>query len=268
MPFPDAERVIYRQNPLTQVICQVRFPTLLIIESESPVAFQERIRHEYPFYKPVAATSIPLPEELLQAFPQLAGLFGGSTGGYEFRDATRSWTVSLTNEALALSTTSYERWETFREKFQGPMAALVDIYHPHQFTRIGLRYRNTIQRSRIGLDNLEWGALLQPYIAGPLVNSDVASRVRGIAQTALLDLSEHPGQVQFQHGVAEENDEQVYVIDSDFFIDTPVEIKDALALLDGFKRKARRLFRWCITDYLHAAMEPVPVTPFNERDTD
>jgi uncharacterized protein (TIGR04255 family) len=47
MTFPeDSPRVIYGRNPLEQVICQIRFPTILKIDTELPAAFQEQIRSD------------------------------------------------------------------------------------------------------------------------------------------------------------------------------------------------------------------------------
>ena len=52
MPFPEAERVVYRQNPLDRVVCQLKFPPILKIEREIPVEFQDRIRKDFPgFYE-------------------------------------------------------------------------------------------------------------------------------------------------------------------------------------------------------------------------
>ena len=48
MPFPDVERVIYNENPLDRVICQLRFAPILKIDTEIPAEFQERIRIDYP----------------------------------------------------------------------------------------------------------------------------------------------------------------------------------------------------------------------------
>ena len=47
MPFPDAKRIIFRKNPLTEVVCQLRFPPILKIDAEVPANFQEAIRTEF-----------------------------------------------------------------------------------------------------------------------------------------------------------------------------------------------------------------------------
>ena len=40
MAPPEAEWVIYETNPLHEVICQVRFPRILKLETETPIEFQ------------------------------------------------------------------------------------------------------------------------------------------------------------------------------------------------------------------------------------
>jgi hypothetical protein len=46
--FPDSARVIYGKAPLTGVVCQLRFPPILRIESAPPADFQDRIREQFP----------------------------------------------------------------------------------------------------------------------------------------------------------------------------------------------------------------------------
>jgi hypothetical protein len=51
MAFLDnVERVLYEKNPLESVICQVRFPTILRVDSEVPSDFQDRIRGRFPIF--------------------------------------------------------------------------------------------------------------------------------------------------------------------------------------------------------------------------
>ncbi len=67
MPFPSANRVIFKRNPLKEVICQLRFPPILKIDSEIPANFQDLIRNEFPKYKETGEQReipIPNPDEL------------------------------------------------------------------------------------------------------------------------------------------------------------------------------------------------------------
>ena len=51
MNLPEYERVIYERNPLIQVVCQLRFPTILKIAHQEPVEFQDEIRFQYPLFE-------------------------------------------------------------------------------------------------------------------------------------------------------------------------------------------------------------------------
>ena len=44
------KRVRYKNSPLLEVIFQLRFPTILTINANPPVEFQEKIRNEFPYY--------------------------------------------------------------------------------------------------------------------------------------------------------------------------------------------------------------------------
>jgi uncharacterized protein (TIGR04255 family) len=66
-PFPDSDRVIYDRNPLIEVICQLRFPPILRVDSEVPARFQEQIRDDFPLLTEEDFTVLPdLSPELSQ----------------------------------------------------------------------------------------------------------------------------------------------------------------------------------------------------------
>ena len=50
MLFSDNSRYSYVNSPLIEVICQLRFPTILSIGSTDPAQFQEAVREEFPRY--------------------------------------------------------------------------------------------------------------------------------------------------------------------------------------------------------------------------
>ena len=50
MLFAPYERFHYARSPLVEVICQLRFPTILSIGANEPAAFQEAIRKDFPKY--------------------------------------------------------------------------------------------------------------------------------------------------------------------------------------------------------------------------
>ena len=50
MLFSDRPRTHYAHTLAHEVICQLRYPTILSINNVEPADFQERIREEFPQY--------------------------------------------------------------------------------------------------------------------------------------------------------------------------------------------------------------------------
>jgi len=259
MPFLETPRVLYNKNPLEEVICQVRFPPILRIASELPAAFQERIRQQYPLFQEgrTIEQELPLPAELGKRL----GLEIGSVVVYEFASADGAQTVALSRDALALTSRRYERWESFWMQLATPLQALQEEYAPAFFTRVGLRYINVVRRGALGLSGVSWSQLIKPYLVGVLALPEMEPHVEQDLQQSLIRLQGARGQVRINNGLARDavGSEEPYIIDSDFFIDERTETKDAGDTLAGFNRKAGNLFRWCIEDRLHEAMEPQPL---------
>src|SRR5262245_21970271 len=96
--FPPSERVIYGKAPLSQVICQVRYPQILRIDSQPPADFQERIRRIFPLVERQRVDLANVRPDILQ----MMGLAAGSN--VLFRTEDRQHTVMLGSESLAYST--------------------------------------------------------------------------------------------------------------------------------------------------------------------
>jgi uncharacterized protein (TIGR04255 family) len=259
-PLPDSQRVIYRKNPLVEVLCQVRFPPILKIAAEPPASFQERIRAEYPLFVEKQPDPIEIPPGVP---PQVAravreSMPSGRPTAYEFGSADEKWKVTLTRNFLALSTNSYNRWEHFQKHLQGPLSALADIYSPAFFTRVGLRYQDLIQRSELGAEDVAWSKLIKPQFAGLLAVPEVMESVEETLGQTLIRFPQFHARVRINCGLVRTNEdnEESFLIDSDFFTEERTAIEDVNNILSYFNRQSGRLFRWCIEDQLHSAMEP------------
>lgn len=254
MPFPNTPRVIYAQNPLDEVICQIRFPTILRIDAELPVAFQDSIRSVYPTFREKRGRQfdMPMPKEV-------ARFLNAEKEGYEFVSEDALWMVSLTKDFLALSTKGYVRWEGFLDRWLLPFRKLIEIYHPAYCIRVGLRYKDVIRKSNLGLKNEPWATLLNSYIAGELSAPEIPSENIELASNELLiNLGNKKGKVRIKHGliIDEQNPGDGYLIDCDFFIESKTETNNVEETLAYFNRSAGNLFRWCISPRLHKAMVP------------
>ncbi len=267
MSFPESERVIYDKNPLIDVVCQLRFPSILRIDAESPTSFQEAIREDYPLYEEVLGADL-----VTKMLPDLVRLMGRDVqfpGGktYQFSTDDQLWRLTLTRDFLALTCNKYERWEDFRKHLDRPIEALIKAYKPAFFTRIGLRYRDIISRDKLGLKGYKWSQILRPHIAGELA-SDIAENVVGISSEVVIRLEDTEGRVHLRHGLVQDaqTQELCYLIDADHYFEGRVKTPDAYRYLDQFNSTAGRLFRWCIQDDLNRAMGPRPVPRYIPED--
>ena len=217
--FPAAERVVYEKNQLEEVICQLRFPQILRIDAEPPSQFQDAIRKAYPLYSeedPTGGLGAQLSPEVARL---VKGVFAGPTVklARRFSSSDQAWVVSLASNFIALSTRVYRRWSDFFEHFREPLTAFTDIYEPAFFARIGLRYRNALTRSALGLNDQPWSELLAPHVAAELV--PLASGVMEAQHQLLFDLNDDLGsRVRLTHGLARnpKTNEETYVLDADF----------------------------------------------------
>lgn len=261
MPFPQVERVIYKRNPLSQVICQLRFPPILKIDTTVPAEFQDRIRKEFPNFSETSEIKINLPQRFLDSVPsEMVAQIMNPSGGmnYEFLSEDGLWKFNLTRTFIALTSKKYTRWEEFKDKLREPLDAFVDIYSPSSFSRIGLRYINLIERSALQLGGVGWSELLQPHILGVMNSPELSKYIENFVGNYDIALSDEESEVRLVTRLVRSKvgGEENFIIDSDFHTIKKTSGSIANNKLDFFHERGSRLIRWCITDRLHQAMEP------------
>ena len=257
--FSDDSRCIYRNNPFAEVICQLRFPEILTIETDLPAQFQEAIRDEYPQYS----------SRKEAAAPKLSGTPGNlslqkqePTTNYQFVSEDGIWRVNLTSKFISLACTKYVRWEEFAKKLDKPLAAFIKIYRPAYFERIGLRYINFISRIHLGLTEYSFSELIAPCYLGLLAEEDVsensASRCNvdaeiGIRGGCRVKLHAGPGLVKRNN----QTDQEVkFIFDQDLYMPGKLPVNLSAGALETLHAQAFSIFRGAVTDRLHDALEP------------
>lgn len=261
MPFPESPRVVYQNNPLVEVICQIKFPAILRIGSGDVADFQDRIREGYPLYQlqesPFDLPSVP---KELAAFVEQMMPKPPRTHKFLTKDSGRF--ISLSQDFLAVSEANYTKWDLFRQEVSNAEKALREVYKPAFYSRLGLRYRDLISPESLGLSNVKWSDLLTQYIVAELGDPKVADAISQIRTRCVIELSEIPGgRVILTHGLFKQTETapQCYLIDADFAIENVEVLDETFNILDKFNRLAGRLFRWAISEKLHNAMGPKPV---------
>jgi uncharacterized protein (TIGR04255 family) len=256
--FPEVPRVRYNKNPLVEVICQLRFPRILKLDTQPPAEFQEAIASSYSIVNVSRSLDVSVPTNAPASQPVFRT---SKSPSYEFLTRDKRWKLVLTPDFIALSTLAYERWEEFYDKLKEAIEWLTHFYKLTIFTRIGLRYQDVIMRSDLELTDKKWNELLNPTLCGVLAAPEFNEQdLLEVFSTFSCNILED-AMVRVRHGLAKQDkrDEIGYLIDADFFLND-VEISETLARLNGFNSQARYLFRWCITPTLHAAMEPYEIS--------
>lgn len=265
------ERVVYQYNPLAEVICQIRFgrteelssPDRVLLRGKlAALGFSESreeraITHEFTFDaadgKAALAKTSRMPESLL----------------LHFSTSDNVWKATRAPDFIALTCLKYTSWDDFLGRLLKVASALSTVGSVADVSRIGLRYRDLIEREPIGLDGVPWHELISPFLLGPLVPGALASEqvpseddIVGFIAHAQLQLE--GSKLNLQSSLLRSKDEarRAFLVDSDFYVDNDLghcDLSDEFVLsefLSPLHAHAGALFRRSITDRLHDALRP------------
>ncbi|WP_322061987.1 TIGR04255 family protein [Paraburkholderia sp. J63] len=269
MKIAPSNRVKYAHNPLAEVVCQLRFDRLVELDSSEPAEFQAALSNStYPnrtVEQPVGislhvATNGPVSVPQLPAPPARV---------FQFAAADSSWRVSLCSDFVALSTNRYESWDDFQPRMLELVEIFAKCYSGAVPKRLGLRYKDVIERESLGLADTPWHELVKPFLLGPLAPgalSDDSPPDEGEIGNLLLQsrLKLEDCMLLLQSTLLRSIDggRQAFLIDGDFFTEdaTCLEmLRDATVFrgaLDKLHNNAGALFQRCITGKLHNALSP------------
>ena len=260
--FEPVERIHYARSPLLEVICQLRFPTILSIASHEPSDFQESIRKTFPRY--LVRQEQPAPRVTGVGTPNPALQPQQPVTNYNFLSEDGVWRLNLTNSFIALTCQKYPGWEAFARKLDQPLASFIRIYQPAYFERVGLRYLNAISRESLGLTELPWRELLTPSFLGLLAEEDVrqetVARCTQDVEMSLdggcrLRLHSGPGKLRRPGRPAEQ--ETKWILDLDLSLPGSVPVNHSAPALQMLHMHSTPIFRAALTDTLHEALGPV-----------
>ncbi|MBP1737425.1 MAG: hypothetical protein H6Q60_1306 [Oscillospiraceae bacterium] len=259
MLFSNLPRVSYEKNQLVEVICQLRFPTVLSIGVNEPVEFQEAIRDEFPRYT--------VRNELVPAQVAANGAAGSAperkpVTNYHFISADGMWKLNVTNSFIALSTLNYENWEDFAQRFDQPLVSFLNLYRVALFDRLGLRYVNAISRKALNLEGYAWKELIAGPHLGLMAGDEIseADVVKASTETelrlsdgCLLKLHTGPGLV---NKMGQADSEVKFIFDCDVSMKGNITGDRISGNLETLHKHATELFRGAVSDTLHNALSP------------
>ena len=256
--FSKEARSNLRNHQLGEVLCQLRFPEILMIGEKVPAEFQEMIRDEFPQYSLRKDTPAP----------KITGAPGNfslentpATVNYQFVSADGVWRVNLTSTFISLACNRYIGWEDFAKKLDKPLAAFIQVYKPAFFQRIGLRYLNFISRNKLGLEGTPFSELIQPPYLGLLAEPDVmeAAVARSAVDTELSIAGGCRVKIHAGPGLVKKNGQQSqevhFIFDQDLYMPGNVPVNYSAGALETLHGQAWSIFRGAVTDTLFDAME-------------
>jgi len=257
--FSREERCIYSKNQLAEVVCQLRFPTILSVGAKDPVDFQEAIRQTFPRYvkrqEAVPARVVNVPGQSPRVETQQP------VTNHQFLTVDGAYRINLTQNFIALTCSRYTRWEDFARMMDRPLAAFIETYAPAYFERVGLRYLNAISRRDLDLEGTPWKDLLEPRYLGLLISEDLPehafSRCSQDVEVAISGgcrLKLHVGPGMIKRGNDTSDKEVKLIFDQDVFMGGNIPVNMAAGAMQTVHMQAGSIFRDAITDTLHDAM--------------
>ncbi|MBQ9412628.1 MAG: TIGR04255 family protein [Oscillospiraceae bacterium] len=255
----QGKQFVYEKSQLIEVICQLRYPTILSIEANEPAEFQDTIREAFPRYLCRQEKAAPQGGE-----PQ-------TVRNHNFISEDGKCKLSMTKNFIALSTMAYAGWEDFAHTLDEPLGQFIRLYKPAYFERVGLRYLNGISREKLELRDVRWNDLLQPQYLSILDDDELDEKRVGkcavdiemrMDERCLLKLHAGLGQVnravQTPEGVRQIREPETrFIFDQDLFAPGNIKLPTVMDTLDQLHAHADRVFSEAITDLLHDAMCPV-----------
>lgn len=256
MRFPSADRVVYERTSLVEVICQLKFPPILRIDTEAVSAFQERVRAELPGYDRRELGQVDAPVVIADGKPILLPQFSDRRVEHAFLSPDGSSKVTLGRDFVAHATQAYGRWEPFMETVRLAATTMLETYAPAPITRVGLRYQNVVRRSRLELGDEPWRNLLRPALLG-LLSDESIDVDHGLREDAFaLEVGGLAGRGRVFHGLVTQEGEQCYLLDTDFFVEEVVAWSSVEGVLDELHRQSWDCFQYFVEPPLHEAMRP------------
>lgn len=226
LDVPRVEPVEFERNFIKTVVCELRFPTLLELETQKPVNFQKALRKEYPLYEAKLNVSVEL---------------GGTTTSahnHVMHSKDRGWAVSLRPSALGLETSRYTNFEEFEKRLKAVLNAARPFIDSNFFTRVGLRYVNAVPIEQGKVEGWVNSALVKPLTDGVFGTVDQAlHEIRGRTAT---------GKYSFRHGIPPRTQGPgEYLLDFDLY-EEGVEDSRVLDLVKGLHVEAFAFFSWAL----------------------
>ena len=256
---------MYEKNPIIEVLAQVRFDRLDALMA-GPSVMLKALFNECGFLTETTEQSASIQINFGSSTEQPSPPFIPVPPVFHYVAADEQSKLSVCADFVAVSCNKYVDWTQFKSRLIPVFTSFAEM-NPHlNVIRIGLRYRDLIERENLGLQGVPWGELLAPIICGVFGAQDFfeddAIKEQAVEQQVsqvLLNFGE--SKLLLQSALLRSTDElstQAVLIDSDFYCELPEKMVASMVekVIDSLHENADAVFRRCIKDKLHVAFQP------------
>ena len=249
------ERVKYSNCPLAEVVYQFNFPTILAIEANAPVEFQNIIRTKFPHYQQRIEKESQLMVNLVDRNVNPMFKSNPDKKIHLFISDDGLWKVTLAKNYISISTLKYEQWEDLKCKFSDVLQTFINLYNPVYFERIGLRYIDVFNLDELQLTGTPWNELIKPHLLGCLCLSN-GENLKVSTNSVKSELFIDDIIIRIEAGLAIANEKESFILDCDYYQKGKVNIQEIENVSEQLHNESTSFFQRSITSKLHEAMKP------------
>lgn len=256
--IPPAPPFRLTSHQLAQVLCQIRFSTVLrISQDDAVIPFQEGIRHTYPRYAKQQGMAVLIT-------PQGVQQQAAPAGQHRFDDSEGVFTAILAPDFVALETNQYADIEDFVSRVVALASAVEEYYAPSEIQRVGLRFINELRLTSPDPKD-EMREAIAPALLGAAGSAELVDAVANTQQ--ILELAGDDSRMLVRHGLVPqggttvdplgaqtrpgpERQQPFYLLDIDAFSERNLSysIEGIETTLREFNDDVRSFFAWSVTE--------------------
>lgn len=247
------QQPLLRKSPLRVVLCQLRFPKILGLGRSDVRPFAAQLVETYP----LADVDQMQPLELQISPAGVQQVQGIAQSVFKFQSEDGTWTVTLTDEWVALETTAYSGFPDFISRWFSVATATQKAFDLDRELRVGLRYVNELKLPE-GATIAHLRSLLSSEVIGPVSLDDRAEQLLRSWQEVRFRHGDNQG-CTMQHGYMQNAQEDwVYVLDYDAYREgnRPLDLEEQVKTLASLNHHVFSLFSVSVTPETFAAFEP------------
>ena len=248
LQFPAHDDVVFKHAPLTEVVSQIRFPPILsLLNVSGIIGFQEALRTDYPDLSVDQETDISVSPGSIESQQ--------SAPVWRLKDKENHWTVSLTADFIALSTTKYLHFEDFASRLLEILNTLERTLAPGRSTRIGMRKINLLNHPKVK-EPKEWHNFIRHELLGFVGAEGLPNSTQSFSIFNFLD--EDNSTLSVRHGINPQ-DISTYALDLDYWTESSFSLEASQAIvkrLKSYSDSITSLFHWCLKKDMKEYLEP------------